>query len=90
VCMRGGDIARVDKGFHVLQGGAAGLLLLLPQPAAPMARTVTAIANRFIAVLLLVSQYIEYEGQREDDCESERAGIEIRQVQNFRLRLKPM
>jgi len=27
VCRRGGDVARVDKGYHVLQGGAAGMLL---------------------------------------------------------------
>jgi subtilisin family serine protease len=30
VCMRGGDTARVDKGLHVMQGGAAGMLLLNP------------------------------------------------------------
>jgi subtilisin family serine protease len=30
VCMRGGDTARVDKGFHAMQGGAAGMLLLNP------------------------------------------------------------
>ncbi len=30
VCMRGGDTARVDKGYHALQGGAAGMLLLNP------------------------------------------------------------
>ncbi|HXJ62725.1 MAG TPA: S8 family serine peptidase, partial [Actinomycetota bacterium] len=30
VCVRGGDTARVDKGFHALHGGAAGMLLLNP------------------------------------------------------------
>jgi subtilisin family serine protease len=30
VCMRGGDTARVDKGLHAMQGGAAGMLLLNP------------------------------------------------------------
>ncbi|HEY1117738.1 MAG TPA: S8 family serine peptidase, partial [Acidimicrobiales bacterium] len=30
VCVRGGDIARVTKGFNVLQGGAAGMILVNP------------------------------------------------------------
>ncbi len=29
-CARGGDIGRVDKGFNVLQGGAAGMILYNP------------------------------------------------------------
>jgi hypothetical protein len=70
--------------------GALGLLLL-PQPAAPKTRIVTAAASarRFI-VILLVSQYVECKRQREDDRESDRAGIQIRHLQNFRLKLNPM
>ena len=30
VCVRGGNIARVDKGLHAQEGGAAGMLLLNP------------------------------------------------------------
>ena len=30
VCVRGGNIARVTKGFNVLQGGAAGMILVNP------------------------------------------------------------
>ena len=66
-----------------------GAVVLLPQPAAPIARMLTAIANRFIAVLLM-SEYVKSKGQRENHGESHRAGIEIRHVQNFRLKLKPM
>jgi hypothetical protein len=87
----GGTSFRADsctvKIFVVL--GDVGVLLLLPHPAAPIARTVTAIAS-FLIPVLLVSQYVKSVGQREDDCESDRAGIEIRHVQNFRLKLKPM
>jgi hypothetical protein len=49
----------------------------------------TAIANRFIVILLLVSQYIECKRQRKDDGKADRAGVQIRH-QNFRLRLNPM
>ena len=59
--------------------GSGSSCCLLPHPAAPIARTVTAIANRFIRILLL-SKYVKSKRQREDDCESDRAGIEIRQV----------
>ena len=63
----------------VVSLGAVGVLLL-PHPAAPKTRIVTAAsARRFIAVLL-VSQNVECKRQRKDDGEADGAGIEIRHV----------
>jgi hypothetical protein len=60
--------------------GVVGVPLLLPHPAAPNARSVTAASVRRFIRVLLVSQYIECKRQRQDDRESKRAGIQVRHL----------
>src|SRR5436190_5963404 len=60
----------------ILRVLALGEVVLLPQPAAPIARMLTAIARRFIG-LLLITQERQRAGQRQDDGQSNRARVQF-------------
>jgi hypothetical protein len=64
------------KIFRVL---AEGDVELLPQPATPTARKLTAIARRFIG-LLLVPQQEQRQGERQHDRQPYRARVEFSHV----------